>query len=338
MSIPSIDNLSSKFQPFLIGSPTCSVNIKSEIDSFFQRPITRLKSNYIFDAGDWVLKLGRTDNLLTTPDTHLYRIRKAEKIRNYISQNNLEDHIEVPRKYLYWNTDEKQFYVVAQKLDLSREVASPASADIENALKRGASIRGEQGYALANHAPKRSLTPTQAKALAELSILGYTDLTYNNIYFTRDGRVAIIDTEPVKRGLNKIVKASLFFFLFCDKGALLSQQSIAGIAKLKLCTDNPAALQAVQKVERNHALWNIAQLITKISLVTLAIYFAPAVTAFIPIAAVATTLKVSFIAAAVLKDFILTMNVLSVYTVWSLSHQGLEGYIRIADLERGANF
>src|SRR5687768_4774763 len=99
MSTHSINNFSPKFQPFLIGSPTCPAKIKDEIDTIFKQPLKPLKSNYIFDAGKWILKLGRT-NGITTPDTHLYRVRKAEKIRSYIHQNNLDAHIAVPRKYL----------------------------------------------------------------------------------------------------------------------------------------------------------------------------------------------------------------------------------------------
>ncbi len=68
--------------------------------------------------------------------------------------------------------------------------------------------------AFAKNSPQRSLTPIQAKTLANISILGCTDLSYNNLYFTQDGKVALIDTEPHKRALKKICKSSsLFFFL-----------------------------------------------------------------------------------------------------------------------------
>jgi len=334
MTTPSINNLAPKFQGFLIGSPTCPANIKIEIDGIFQQPLKRLKSNYIFDAGKWVLKLGRTDVPGMTPDTHMYRVRKAEKIRSYIEQNKLEDHIEVPKKYLYWNEKEKQFYVVAEKMNLSSEVGTPASEDFESRWKSVAHICGGQAQSLANNARKRSLTPTQAKALAELSILGYTDLTYNNLYFTLDGKVAILDTEPIKRPLKKMVKSSFFFFLFGDKGSMLSSQSLGGIAKLKSYIDTPEALQAVEKVERNHALWSIAQLITKIVVVTLAIYFVPTITALIPIPEVAMALKVSFIAVAVLKDLTLTLTVISVYRLWHLSYKGFEGLSEISRIEQ----
>ncbi len=97
-------------------------------------------------------------------------------------------------------------------------------------------------------------------------------------------------------------------------------------------------MQAVQKVEKNHILWRTAQLIAKISLVTLAIYFTPIITALIPIAAAAKTLKVSFIAVAVLKDLWLAFGLLGVYTVWNWSYKGLEGVCQIEDMERRAAF
>lgn len=333
MSTVSINNLHSKFQPFLIGSPTCTANIKAEIDAVFQKPLTLLKNNYIFDAGNWVLKLGRTGSIVTTSDTHLYRVRKAEKIRSYIHQNNLEDHIAVPQKYLYWHAIQNQFYVVAEKMNLSPEVAQPASQEIEANFKRCGALYGGQMGALDQGASKRSLTPVQAKALAELSILGYTDLTYNNLYFTQDGKVAIIDTEPLKRSFKKLIKSNFLYFLLGDKEFVLTQQSIIGIAKLKTYTSDPTALQAVQKVEKNHALWMIARLIAKISAVTLAVYLTPTITAFIPIATMATTLKVSFIAIAFLKNFVFITNLLSVCMVWGLSCRGDVGLGILYDLE-----
>lgn len=329
MSAVTISNLSPKFQPYLIGSSTFPV-IKEQIDAIY-KDRQPLKGDYIYEAGKWILKFVRTDGL-STPDTHLYRVRKAEKIRTYIQQNNLGDHIVVPKKYLYWDATRNQFCVVAEKMNLSPEVATPASQEIEAGFKSCASELQGQCQALSEGKPRRSLTPTQAKALAELSVLGYTDLSYNNLYFTSDGKVAIIDTEPHKRSLKKM-RSSLFQSLFFDKGSLLTMQSIAGIAKLKLYTDNPAALQEIQKVEKNHVLWRIAQLITKISLVALAIYFTPTITARIPVAALAKALKISFIAIAVIKDLFLIFNVINVYGFWSWSHQGPQGVGIISNME-----
>jgi hypothetical protein len=65
----------------------------------------------------------------------------------------------------------------------------------------------------------------------------------------------------------------------------------------------------------------------------LAIYFTPTIAALIPIAAVAMTLKVSFIAIAVLKDLLSILNILSLYIVWGFSCKGFAGVASIVKLE-----
>ena len=330
MWFPTINNLPSKFQPFLLSNEQ-NKDIKEEIDDIFKTRLKSLERDYIFDVGKWVLKR-ECSNPTLTRDTHLYRIRKAEKIRRFIQKNHLENHIEVPKKYLYWNKNESRFYVVAEKMPLSKEVAKPASIEIENCLKGDKTSRGQQ-KALIENAPRRSLTSIQAKSLAELSILGYTDLTYNNLYFIQGGKIAIIDTEPVTRGLKKRMKSTWVFFLFRDMEAVRAIHSIIGIAKLKCYTDQPDALKAVLAVERNLAFWGMSRLITKIAAVTLAIYFTPTITSLIPIAGVAGALKVSFIAMAALKDLILAIEVMNIYLIWGKSCRGLEGLKSINILE-----
>ena len=326
-----LNTLPAKFQPFLIGSPTClcPADLKEKIDSLFiQGSATQLKE-HIFETKDWVLKLGRQDGLLTTPDTHLYRVRKAEKIRTYVQQNHLENAIAVPKKYLYWCEQENRFYVVAEKMALSKEVAAPKSQEMEAAFKgfyatEAGQLAAGQIKALAENAPKRSLTPDQAKALAELSILGYTDLTYNNLYFTQDGKIAIIDTEPQKRALKK-KKLSNFIdsFFMVDKGFLLSMQSIAGIAKLKLYIDDQTALSNVEKVEKNHVLWRIAILITKISIVALASRLVVSIiVARVPVPAVVRVLEVSLPIIASIKVGRLVNPAIDIYNLWDLSCRG----------------
>ncbi len=340
MLTPSISNLPTKLRRFLIGDLTCDCpsKLKDTIDAKFQQEsLTPLKSTYIWDGGEYVIKGQNADGRLTTADTHLYRVLKAEKIRSYLNKNDLNKYVAVPKKFIYFHEKEKKFYVVAEKMNLSREVAKPASTEIAYNFKQD-NLSGGQAKALHDGAEQRSLTSIQAKTLAELSILGYTALSYNNLYFTQEGKVAIIDTEPKKRRLKKAFNSSYFWFLFGDKGALLSQQSIAGIAKLKLYTDNPFALKAIQKVERTHVLWRMATLIAKIFAVTLVIYFTPTIMALIPIATLAVTLKVSLIAVAVLKNLFLILNILSVYQIWNYSYEDMPGFIEIYNLETKGAF
>ncbi len=325
MVIPNLGNLPSKFRPFLVGSPNCPT--EQEIGEVFKGTLQDLKGGYIFSADKWILKCERKDQLQTTPDTHLYRLRKAEKIRTYIQQNKLEEHLKVPRKYIYWHKEESKFYLVDEKMELSDEVVTPASAEIEAIFKGEGAILGGQTQALASGALRRSLTRIQAKALAELSVLGYTDLSYNNLYFTKDQKVAIIDTEPQKRFLKKRCKSNFLYYFLGDKGVILSEQSIAGIAKLKLCADSPEVLEVIQKVEKNHVLWRSAVLVAKISLVTLALYFTSTKVR------VSRSLKIGFIAFLVLKNLVLTLNLVGLYSIWVSSCQGVPGLRRIIGLE-----
>jgi hypothetical protein len=334
----TINNLPQKFYPYLLGHESCPATFKHEIEKVFKRPLKNLKGNYIFDAGNWIIKKGRTDGLETTPDTHLYRIRKAVKIQKYIQSKGLEQHIMVPKKFLYWHEKESQFYVICEKVALSTEVPMPTS-DYEKAIGSSMYLAGGQVAALAAGSPRRALTPIQAKAMAELSFLGYTDLTYNNQYFTLDGRVAIIDTEPHKRGLKKQFASSKIIFFLGDKSALLAQQSIAGIAKLKLYCSNPNALREVEKVEKKHVLWSIAKLIGKIAVGCLIMYFTPGVVALLPIGAVAiASLKITIMTILSIKMLFLSLNVLSVYYIWKKSHQGLEGASSIYEAELAGAF
>lgn len=330
----SLNNLPAKFHPYLLGHPLCPKNkLEKEIDKVFEKALSPLKSDYIFSAGNWVLKLGRTDGVLTTDDTHLYRIRKAEKIRKYISNNNLEDHIMVPKKFLYWNENENRFYVVSKKVDLLEDVAEPS--DFLEPLLDAALAKqfGGQVKAFTKGKPTRALSPEQARGLSELSILGYTDLTYNNLFYNTDGKVAIIDTEPVKRGLKKELAKNKFAMWLGDKGALLAQQSISGMAKLKMYC-NSEALREVKKVEQKHVLWSIAKLIGKIAFYSFALYVLTKAVALLPIGALAVkALKISLIAIAILKILVLVLNVASVATIWKLSQDKLDGIAVIVGLE-----
>jgi len=90
--------------------------------------------------------------------------------------------------------------------------------------------QGGQAAALYKGARERLLTVKQANGLAKLSFLGYTDQSYNNMFFLKDGRVAILDTEPVKRAYKKLNLKSRFFRLFGTISSILTQQSLIGTA------------------------------------------------------------------------------------------------------------
>lgn len=332
--IPS--NLPSKFEPFILGNPKCKapVSVKTAIDSVFTHPLVDMKGGYVFDAGNWVLKFTRNDGLMTTPDTHLYRVRKAEKVRKYIADNRLDRELVVPQKYLYWKVDEGRFYVVSQKVDLAPEVANP-TPELGEAIRAAELLASGQMQALVSGAATRALSPLQAKALAELATMGLTDLSYNNLFFDRQGRIAVIDTEPVKRALKKKLFAyPSFGFWMGDKAVNKAQQVLTGTAKLKLSCSDPLARREVEKVERRHTLWNLAKVVTKLALVCLAIYFLPTIIASLALpSALATTLKICAIGAASLKALLLSLNTVSLGYIWKQSCKGIHGIQAISMAE-----
>lgn len=327
-----------KFSPYVLGSSQCSApsGTKEEIDAVFRQPLVNLKSNYIFDAGKWILKLNRADNIVTTEDSFLYRIRKADKVRRHINQNGLQNDLVVPQKFLYWNEGQRRFYVVCQKLPLSSDVVQPTKeaynaylVDKQSVMKVGGQLKS----LMDGTSTQRPLTPAQAKGLAELAVLGYTDQSYNNVFFTPDGKVAIIDTEPVKRFLNKKFSQSTVLSWLGDKGATKAQSILAGITKLKTYCTNPLALKEVEKVEKKHALWSIAKLVGKLAIV--ALIFAAIVSAIniFSIAGIALFGLSIPLAALTLKALMLRLNILSVMKLWSLSHQGMQGLMQIVSME-----
>ncbi|MFY7842955.1 MAG: hypothetical protein ACOVOR_02960 [Rhabdochlamydiaceae bacterium] len=326
MSSITINNLPLKFRPFLLGSPSCSANIKPEIDAIFQKdlkPLEKAFSSYIFDGGNYVIKdMTQGPRYLITDafgeepstsiDTHLYRVKKAEKIRTYIQKNNLGDHLVVPKKYIYWHEQKEQFYIIAEKINLS-----------------------ESNYGV--DTLRQQLTPIQAKTLTQLSANGYIDLSYNKFKLTQDGKVALINTQPLKRFAEKAeTSRSLSFLLsFIDRTALLTRLSIAGIAKLKTGIVNPNVLKEVKNVERNHVLCTLIQLIGNLFLASMVFYFTNMIKTHIPITALRRIVEIGIKVPAILKITFLVIDIFSVCGLWHLScKKDGEGIGAIFEIER----
>ena len=333
-----IGTLPEKFHPYLIGHPKCCLDpaAQDQIKNILSQPKVFLKSN-VLGVGKWILKHTRTD-FITTEDTHLYRVRKAEKVRRYIEANGLQEELIVPKKWICrWRED---FWTVSEKIDLSEEVASPIKGFQEWVRPEEAAQVGGQLNALCNLGkPRREINPTQARALAELSILGYTDLTYNNLYFDKAGKVAIIDTEPVKRALKKEVFAGSLPRFFGDKGGFLSMQAVAGIAKLKMVCGNPEALKAVESVETRLVVWTIAKLVAKLALAIFVMWNASPILAVFPLGGAVLVLKPILIAIAVIKTISLLSLVASNSVLWMLSrHRTPDSVEAIAQMELNGAF
>lgn len=104
-------------------------------------------------------------------DSNFYRLRKADRIRRSVAKHNLGDKVVVPQKYLYESRHGEKIIVV-QKLALTP-------------------ITG-------------LFTLEEAKTLSHIAAdAGLSDAFKGNIMRNSDGKLAIIDTEPVYRVLKK---------------------------------------------------------------------------------------------------------------------------------------
>jgi hypothetical protein len=320
------------------------------------------KSSTIRDDSTTLMVKKKRGDIPTTEDTHLYRIRKAEKIRKYLKAKGYEEEFVVAKEYLYFDATQKVYYVVGEELPLSLDcVVKPGALEKKNVDEshkrnlsnpllqaRPASPQSVRSIDSADEKPRQfdpkllyikelrqdqratlgakqiALTLTQAKALAELAIYtGCTDLSYNNLFYTEDHKIAIIDTEPTRRW----VKKTFFNRWIRDRGALLAQQAIRGIAQLKLSCSESETFKEVVRIERNHALWTLSKLVTKIALGCLLLALIPQALTALSLGIATMPLQYMLLTAVAYKVTELACAVLGVLRVWKWSSQiqGIEG-------------
>lgn len=203
-------NLPSKFAPYILNDQFLGElgNLKVQLDAIFQNdkslssengfnPIDPKKPHTVThpNLGGWVIKGQRNDRFshLTTSDTHIYRVRRAYRIQEAIMKYGLST-VTVPDKYLY--RAGCNWYVIARKLYIH------ADADISG-LK--------PNYGNPNRKPAaRFKNSIEGFRIAELVILcfkgGLQDVTESNLHQHIDGRIAILDTEPLSRCIKKTSK------------------------------------------------------------------------------------------------------------------------------------
>lgn len=350
-------NAPAKMKPFILGDDDCKSNhIFNTVKECFLNK-EDVKNGYVFKGtakGNTYFfkrkrKLSRIEKEVNpvmestiTPDSPAYRVRKAEKVRRWIKENGYENDICVPQKYLYWDTVDDEWYSVAEVVDLSEEVASVNSKDSKT-FKASISLINEGQcveYKKGKHIRKeRSFTERQARALAELSFkAGYTDMSYNNLFFDKQGRVAIIDTESILRGCKKINRSVNLFMkilnaLFWDWGNWNVRSGLQGTARLKCFCKDEKALAAVESVEIKHVVWSVALKIGKIALTILAIKAIALVAASASVPALALlALKIVSIIAKI-RVFMDVWNLLSTAFIFHQGRQGLQGVNNIQKVQ-----
>jgi hypothetical protein len=277
--------LPSKFLPYIINrpewkDPVGEEGFKQNVINAFQQGLsgrTELAKAYVFTLPNlegWIVK-GPRMCVATTADTHLHRVRKATKIEQLIKKYQLEQLLVVPKKFLYFDSLSQVWYVLSRKLTLSSKVPSlkdiaywqtpGISADLarltpDDQTKFRKALSGDPQST-------RSISVEQARGLTILCYeAGLTDLTYKNLMFDAQEKIAIVDTEPQKRYFKQAPNKNLFFKIFVDHSVVNFTQSIVGSAKLKSCLDLPQAVQIVNRLENYYLSVFLMQSVAKLAL------------------------------------------------------------------------
>jgi hypothetical protein len=191
----------------------------------------------------WVIKGQRNDQFNFIPDQHIYRVRKATRIQQVIDKHGFTQ-VVVPKKFLYQH--EGSWFVIAQELDLD-----PNASITKN-------------FSIFDKKIVKPLTPEQAKEISTICFEGrLNDLGSHNLFYTRDGKIAIVDTEPV----NRKTKKNLGFFRLIPSFLLTIRFTAANVEServRRLCEDK--AKRAIDTVCRSMYIKHLAKLVAKIVL------------------------------------------------------------------------
>jgi hypothetical protein len=141
---------------------------------------------------EWVFKCKRSD-MQTAEDTHLYRVRKADKIRRMQLPG-----VVVPLKYLY-RLPNGEYIVLAQKLIIHRKIENPSITD--------PNVSQETKDFLKKCSPfvPIKLTPSQGWNITKVIFrTNATDLNLTNFFHNEKGQLVLPDTEPHLRSYRKM--------------------------------------------------------------------------------------------------------------------------------------
>lgn len=252
--------LPKKFDPYIINS---SSELKSSLDQIFQNVISNdemsLSEHYGFqilgdkkhvvthpDLPNYVVKGPRHDHAkhLCAHDSHIYRVRRATRLQSVIKRHGFSEII-IPKKMLYHHKG--HWFVVAEKLNL----------DIHAKLHKS--------YDRAQETHFKQLTAKQVRELSVLCFEGnLEDVNETNIQFTSEGKIALVDTEPVSRALKKTFKQWLR--LPYIKASFEFTNAMCNSERIYLVCSADDALKEVRNVQSQMFWRHLAEIIVKISL------------------------------------------------------------------------
>ncbi|MDN3507599.1 MAG: hypothetical protein P0S94_01615 [Simkaniaceae bacterium] len=338
MTTLNLETIPAKFHPSVINRDDfADQELKEKVQAAFANRVPRTlvdnAKDYVFrmpGLEGYIVKSKRTDAVgqVETPDTHLYRVRKADKIQKLITKYGLGDHAQVPTKLLYFHNGE--WFIIAQELQLTDEVPKvnvEAFSGVVDQLRDLPSFHGRVTRGLTEQG--KSITPEQARALVIFAYeAGLTDLTNLNLYFTTEGKIGVIDTEPVKRYFVKLAAESWSGKLLNNKGIIKATQACVGLAKLRVNLHDQAAIEQINKTEHYYLTIVAIKVIAIAAICALAITFSPA----IPLTFAVLSIKI----AAYTKLSMLSLQVMNLAYVYFQAHntKNCEGVGKLGMVEQ----
>jgi hypothetical protein len=270
-----LPSLPGKFEPFILtdanpGPIIDGISLKDRMDAAFAvgnaNNITCMSGEKSFSGEKshirkfsyvpgYFIKTQRKDHFIdkTTPDTHLYRVRKANKIRKAAEKYGFSHLIAVPTKWVY--KGKQEWIVLSEELPLSKRELKPYTS-----------------YAHTSNTSYDELTPEQARALSILAFeTNLNDLGSHNLAFTEDRRVAIVDTEPWDRRITKDFSGVLGNRFPFDHEVLRVSRALDGTLRLKRCCSNPAAVREIMAVEKEYYKKTMIKAVMRLALGVLAL-------------------------------------------------------------------
>jgi hypothetical protein len=187
----------------------------------------------------WFIKRQRSDEIANNPnfrsDTNLYRVRSAAKISAVTAKNGDNGLIVVPKEYVYTTRTGEQIVV-------SEEI---------------------QGQTLTY---RDKLNANEAEALCRIiTQTNFSDINADNFLRTPDGKLAIVDTEPVARGFKKAANRGILSFLFgrfANVDVKIKTEAFTALTRFS----KPEALPLIQKAQSRYMWKQTAIAVAKIAI------------------------------------------------------------------------
>lgn len=193
----------------------------------------------------WIIKKTRCDGLNFIADQNIYRVRKALRIQQVIEKHHFTETVGT-KEFIYEHNGE--WLVISEELPLAANVVVKQEDDILARLYRN------------KNEIVRPLTPQQAKEHAVICFeANLGDIHVGNLMYTVDGKVALVDPEPVDRAAKKVWWRRILYLFPRIKASEQFILNNTSAAHLAACCTDPKAAEEVEKVRCRKLLKEVAK-------------------------------------------------------------------------------